>query len=258
MTDTTEAATDERSRDKGSVDERALARGVAIGLPLVTVTVAIAAGVILGMSMAILVLAAGTLLGVIALLWASLRVLSGDAPLPPELEALDATAHGVDALASRKKMLLRALKDLENERALGKLEDADFEEISSTYREELKDVLRRIDASLEPYRDKAEAAARAHLERAGLVESGYRGRGPTGDDEAEGDERAPEDAGPEPEKVADGRIACAKCGASNEPDAKFCKGCGGPLGKGADEAPTAERDRTDEGEREEEETSDEV
>ena len=269
MTDTTEAATDETSRDKGSVDERALARGVAIGLPLVTVTVAIAAGVILGMSMAILVLAAGTLLGVIALFWASLRVLSGDAPLPPELEALDATAHGVDALASRKKMLLRALKDLENERALGKLEDADFEEISSTYRDELKDVLRRIDASLEPYRDKAEAAARAHLERTGLVESGYRGRGPARDDEAEGDEAegdeaegdepaAPEDARPEAGKVEDGRIACATCGASNEPDAKFCKGCGGPLAKAADEAPKAARDRAGEGEREEEETSDEV
>ena len=76
-------------------------------------------------------LAAGLLLGVIALLWGSLRILSGDAALSPELEALDMAAQGVDALASRKKMLLRALKDLETERSLGKLEDEDFEQISA-------------------------------------------------------------------------------------------------------------------------------
>ncbi|HSO31144.1 MAG TPA: hypothetical protein VLT33_01475, partial [Labilithrix sp.] len=126
---------------KADLDERRIARGVAIGLPLVTVTVALAVGVIIGPAMAILILAAGMLLGVIALFWASLRVLSGDAALSPELEALDATAHAVDALASRKTMLVRALKDLDNERALGKLEADDHEQLSTTYRAELKEIM---------------------------------------------------------------------------------------------------------------------
>src|SRR4051794_18845606 len=82
---------------KAELDERRIARGVAIGLPVVTVTLALATGVMVGAPLAILVAASGVLLGVIALFWASLRILSGDAPLSPELEALDATAHAVDA-----------------------------------------------------------------------------------------------------------------------------------------------------------------
>ena len=160
---------------KAELDERRIARGVAIGLPLVTASLTLVTGVLLGPPIAILVLASGVLLGVIALFWASLRILSGDAALSPELEALDATAHAVDALASRKKMLVRALKDLDNERALGKLEDEDFEQLSYTYRGELKEVLTRIDATLEPHRPKAEDAARAYLAKAGLAEEGSRG-----------------------------------------------------------------------------------
>src|SRR5579885_2311431 len=114
---------------KAQLDERRIARGVALGLPLATVVLAFAVGTMLGVSMAVLVLAAGVMLGAIALFWASIRVLSGDAALPPELEALDMTAHGVDALASRKKMLLLALKDLQGEHELGKLDDEDYEQI---------------------------------------------------------------------------------------------------------------------------------
>ena len=226
---------------KAELDERRIARAVAIGLPVVTVTLTFAAGTMLGAPIAILVLAAGMLLGVIALFWASLRILSGDAALSPELEALDATAHAVDALASRKTMLVRALKDLENERALGKLEDDDFEQLSHTYRGELREVLTRIDASLEPHRPKAENAARAYLTKAGLLDDGYRG------------EQAPKDAPSAPESQpesqpegdtkepatleAPARVECSKCETSNEPDATFCKKCGTSLtAKVSDEA----------------------
>jgi hypothetical protein len=233
---------------KAELDERRIAHGVAIGLPAVTITLAAVIGVTIGAPMAILVLAAGMLLGVIGLFWASLRILSGDAALSPELEALDASAHAVDALASRKKMLLRALKDLDNERALGKLEADDHEQLSHTYRNELKDVLARIDASLEPHRKKAEDAARSYLAKAGLAEEGYRGTPPTPEsivdvDEEDEDEDEDEDvsapalakevvakkAAPPP-----ARLACPKCATSNEVDASFCKKCGASLAKDAD------------------------
>jgi hypothetical protein len=229
---------------KAELDERRIAHGVAIGLPLVTVTLATVMGVTIGAPMAILVLAAGMLLGVIGLFWASLRILSGDAPLSPELEALDASAHAVDALASRKKMLLRALKDLDNERALGKLEDDDHEQLSQTYRGELKDVLARIDASLEPHRKKAEDAARVYLAsaKAGLVEEGYRGTTPAEGDDDDDDDVA--DVGEpvvaksvvaEKTETAPARVACPKCSTANEVDASFCKKCGASLAKDAKE-----------------------
>ncbi|MDB4936936.1 MAG: hypothetical protein JWP87_3908 [Labilithrix sp.] len=227
---------------KAELDERRIARGVAIGLPLVTVTLTLVVGVTLGAPMAILVLAAGMLMGVIALFWASLRILSGDAALSPELEALDATAHAVDALASRKKMLLRALKDLDNERALGKLEDEDYEQLSHTYRGELKDVLGRIDASLEPHRPKAEDAARAYLAKVGLAEEGYRGtlarETPEVPEVPEAEESEPEPVvektAAKTKKEAAPRVACPKCETSNEVDASFCKKCGASLAKKED------------------------
>jgi hypothetical protein len=238
---------------KAELDERRIARGVAIGLPLITVSLAAIIGVTIGAPMAILVLASGTLLGVIALFWASLRILSGDAALSPELEALDATAHAVDALATRKTMLLRALKDLDNERALGKLEEEDHEQLSQTYRAELREVMARIDASLEPHRPKAEDAARAYLAKAGIaapaaVEDEEADDDDGEDHEADGDSEDESEPEPVLEKVAkvvasatekkkavatsaasSARTECTACKTSNEVDASFCKKCGGSL-----------------------------
>ena len=208
--------------DARASDEQRIARGVAIGLPLVTVTAAAIVGVVVGPATSILVLAAGLLLGVIALLWGSLRILSGDAALSPELEALDTAAQGVDALASRKKMLLRALKDLETERSLGKLEDEDFEQISATYREELKAVLRRIDETLAPHRARAEEAARRHLAKVGLLESGTGEAVPRASDVRDAKPSPTAESGAE--STAE-RVTCPSCGESNERDAKFCKEC---------------------------------
>ncbi len=230
---------------KADLDERRIARGVAVGLPLVTAATALVVGVVIGPSMAILILAAGMLLGVISLFWASLRVLSGDAALSPELEALDATAHAVDALSSRKRMLVRALKDLDNERALGKLEADDHAQLSNTYRGELKEVLKRMDASLDPHRPQAESAAHAFLVEAGVIDAGYRDATPPvkasapviddEDDEEEGDDIVVAKAAP----PSEARVACPKCAVSNEPDATFCKKCGTSLAAQA-EAPAKE------------------
>lgn len=191
--------------------EARLARRAAIALPIVTIAGATVMAFVAGAGPAILVLAAGTLLGVIALFWSSLRVLTGEAELPPELEALEASSQGsVDQLATRKKMLLRALKDLENERAIGKLEADDFEPIAATYRAELKTTMKRIDESIAPHRAKAEDLLREHLLAEGLLAR----------DEVPASTPAPAEPS---------RLECAKCGISNEKDAKFCKGCGATL-----------------------------
>lgn len=196
------------SESTEQLDEARIARAVAIGLPVVTVVAALAVGVMMGPATSILVAAAGLLLGVIAILWGSIRVLSGDAPLPPDLEELDMRSQGNDPLLSRKKMLLRALKDLENERAIGKLEADDYEPIAAQYRAELKTVLTKIDEALAPTRALAEEAAKQYLEKAKLGET---------------DDASEPDVSPKVSPVE--RILCPKCEAKNEPDAKFCKEC---------------------------------
>jgi hypothetical protein len=212
-----------REASRTPSDEQRISKWIAAGLPIATVVVAAIVGVLVGPATSILVLAAGLLLGVIALLWGSLRILSGEASLPPELEALDMATQGVDALASRKKMLLRALKDLQNERAIGKIEDEDYEQLAAAHREELKTVLRQIDESLAPHRSRAEEAARAHLASVGLTPT--EGGGATPAKLARGSDSSHGDATDTTNETSASRVTCPECDASNERDAKFCKEC---------------------------------
>jgi len=199
--------------------ERLLGRVVAMGLPVVAVVSAIGVGSAVGVGPALLVLAFGALVGTIALLWGSLRTLSGDAPLPSGLERAATHGHGVSAIADRKRRVLRALKDLESEHAIGKIDDADYDAIASRYREEAKSVMRELDEEVAPRRAEAEKLAQEYV--------ATRGKGAkTGGNLAQ------------PAKKGD-RIACASCGTSNEPDATFCKQCGGGMPGGKGEADAA-------------------
>lgn len=216
------------SPEKPALDEAKLGRALLLGIPSVAIVGAAVVGILFNAATAILVLIGAALLGVIALLWGSIRILSGDAPLPPELEALEGVTRGVDALAARKKMLVRAIKDLENERDLGKLETADFDQISENYRDQLKIVLKQMDETLAPHRERAEQIAREHLQKAGLAEKPYRGEPPV--------EPAAEERTSEKQTAKSERKVCPKCDASNEPDAKFCKECATSLVEKIDEA----------------------
>ena len=254
--------------------ERALGRWFAVILPAGTALLAIAVGSATSIGPGILVLAAGALLGAIALLWSSLRTLAGDAALPEELEAMDGVPLREDPLQARKKELLRALKDLAHDHAVGKIDDEDFEDLDARYREQAKAVMRDIDTAGTPARERAEKLAREHLARAGLraratalavaasAASAARDAEDADDvdDEEEDEDRAAdydelddharesEDALPSgapalvvrpaaPRPRITERQTCATCGTSNEGDATFCKKCGASL------APTSAEER---------------
>ncbi len=189
--------------------ERLLARLVAGALPLVCVAAAVGVAFVAGIGPALLVLAFGALVGTIALLWASLRTLSGDAPLPAGLERAASQSHGGSAMAERKRRVLRALKDLESEHAIGKIDDADYDAISGLYREEAKSVMRELDQEVAPSRAEAEKLALDYVAQRGL-----------GAKVAENRPRAI--------KAAE-RVVCGSCATSNEPDATFCKQCGSAI-----------------------------
>jgi len=192
--------------------ERSLGRAIAIGLPLTGVATAVVVGIVASFGTALLVLAASALIGTIALLWASVRTLSGDAPLPSGFEAIARQRHAVDPLGERKRRVLRALKDLEGEHAIGKIDDADYAAFVTRYRAEAKAVMREMDLDVAPSRDEAERIAREFLQRKGL--------GPA--KSADAAPRSP---------VEPARRACGACKASNEPDAVFCKACGAAIAK---------------------------
>jgi ribosomal protein L40E len=227
---------------EGEAAERALGRAVALGLPVVSVLAAITVGLIASVGSGLLVLASGALLGAIALLWASVRTLSGDAPLPVGLERLAAQTHHVDALDESKRRVLRALKDLENEHAIGRIDDADYDDLAAKYRQEAKALMREMDQNAAPGLAEAERVAREYLAKRGL------GMPPN---PAKGDTRKSRTSftteAAEPSEIAATssdrlRVACARCGTSNEADATFCKKCGAAVQPGT--AGTKESDAT--------------
>jgi hypothetical protein len=98
------------------------------------------------------------------------------------------------ALEREKLLSLRAIKELEFDRAMGKLSDADWQEMSGRLRQRAGRLIKQLDAS-EGYRGQIE---RDLAKRVG-------------------------EAAASP--VASSR-ACASCETANEADARFCKSCG--------------------------------
>jgi hypothetical protein len=206
-----------RRRDSDEA-ERSLGRTIAVALPLAGAASALIVGFVTSFGSAILILAASALLGTIAFLWASLRTLSGDAPLPSKLDALAASrpASGPKgALAERKRRVLRSLKDLENEHALGKIDDGDYATFVTRYREEAKEIMREMDEETAPELAEAERIANEYLQARGLT-----GKEPPA--VAVSADRSAENRDPD-------RLKCSVCGASNESDSAFCKACGGAM-----------------------------
>jgi len=112
-------------------------------LPLVTVVGAAVTGAMIGTEIALLVVAGGALVGVIALLWASVQSLTGESPLTLD-EALSLGAPSAEE--EQKRAVLRALKDLEFERGVGKISEEDYAELSARYRAEARRLIAALDA----------------------------------------------------------------------------------------------------------------
>jgi hypothetical protein len=119
------------------------------------------AGVTYGRGPFFLGLAFSVLLAAISLFWASLLSLTGDAPLTLN-EALGLAAPSAEE--ERKIAILRSLKDLEYERSVGKIGDADYRELSLKYRAEAKRLLQVVDDQMTASRARAEALVSAQLE----------------------------------------------------------------------------------------------
>jgi hypothetical protein len=135
-------------------------------VPTAWLLASIVAGQVSGIELAFLVFAAGVLVLVITLLWSSVQSLTGGSSLDFE-EALGMGAPS--KVEEEKRAVLRALKDLEYERGVGKITPEDYAELSAKYRAEAKRLIQSVDAALEPARREVEQALEARLKRAGVA-----------------------------------------------------------------------------------------
>jgi hypothetical protein len=202
------------SVDKALVERlgrhRAALAGGAVALAVVAVVVT---ANLRGLGVGLLVLAGAVLLLSIGLVWSSVLSLTGEAPLSLD-EALGMAAPRAEE--EQKRAVLRALKDLDYERSVGKISDEDYAELSARYRQQARELLRSLDEELAPARERL---ARLVAERVG--------------DPVPASTRAKKQkpAAPAKQRAAsvDGDAksrSCDECSAHNELDARFCKGCG--------------------------------
>ena len=143
-------------------------------------------------------------------LYRTLAPLVGKEESPPA----GALSESMRAVLEREKMLvLRSIKELEFDRAMGKVSAKDFEEMSGRLRARAMSLMRQLDTE-SGYRELIERDLQARLNSAG------------------GRVRRERPARPAPAAAPGGKAAgaCA-CGTANDADAAFCKRCGAKLGE---------------------------
>ena len=131
-----------------------------------------------------------------------------------EAPAVGALTESMRAVLEREKMLvLRSIKELEFDRAMGKVSAKDFEEMSGRLRARAMSLMRQLDTE-SGYRELIERDLQARLTSGGGRARRERGARPT----------------PAPASDAAPAGTCA-CGTANDADAAFCKRCGAKLGE---------------------------
>jgi hypothetical protein len=113
------------------------------------------------------------------------------------------------ALEREKMLTLRSIKELEFDKAMGKLSDEDFREMSGRLRQRAARLIHQLDAG---------AGYRAQVER-DLAKR----LGPHSSPVAQAADA------PAVTHGSPATRACAACSTANDPDARFCKQCGAQL-----------------------------
>ncbi len=195
----------------------------------------IALGAFYGLPLAVLGLATAALVLVVALLWASVSSLAGETDLSLD----EALSYGAPSAEEEQKLaVLRALKDLEFERSVGKISEEDYREFSARYRAEAKRLIARVDESLAATRRLAEDLASEQIRKSGVHDEEHREKS---DGSNHGAEPAPALEATR-EVAASDEFSCPACSTVNDVDARFCKHCGKTL-KASESVPTSTEEK---------------
>jgi hypothetical protein len=140
------------------------------------------------------------------------------------------------ALEREKTLVLRSIKELEFDQAMGKLAQADFDDMSARLRARALGLMRQLDATHAAPRERIERELADRLAR----ESRRVGGAGSGAGAGAAAARVNAAAAPSaaalasaPAPVPAPAVAmCEACGTPNDVDARFCKECGTKLARG--------------------------
>jgi hypothetical protein len=138
----------------------------------------------------------------------------------PEDDRTSMIGHRTRAALEREKMLaLRSIKELEFDRAMGKLSESDWQDMSGRLRARAGRLMRQLDAGT-GYRQQIERDLAKRLAQA--APGPQNPADARGADPVRGIRRADSVGPPSPP-------TCARCATANDLDARFCKNCGNKL-----------------------------
>jgi hypothetical protein len=123
------------------------------------------------------------------------------------------------ALEREKMLALRAIKELDFDRAMGKLSDSDWKEMSGRLRARAARLIRQLDAGSH-YREQIERDVAKRLTRGDARPT------PSRADDTHLRHSPPENR---ESAMASAERVCTACTTTNDADARFCKNCGNKL-----------------------------
>ena len=118
-------------------------------------------------------------------------------------------------LEREKALTLRSIKELEFDRAMGKLSEQDFDQMSGRLRSRAIGIMKQLEAGASVYRQEIERELAARIGK------------PPAPAPAPKVRSAP--AATESDRRPDLQVPQCACGTANDVDAKFCKNCGAKL-----------------------------
>jgi hypothetical protein len=148
------------------------------------------------------------------------------------------------ALEREKQLVLRSIKELEFDRAMGKLAPGDFDDMSARLKLRALRLMQQLDADAVAPRERLERELAERLRGGATAPSSAVGADASSrpsDHRADAAGVATASASALAPQV--GAVVCADCGAANDADARFCKACGTRLaaatvaGTGAEHGP---------------------
>jgi len=133
------------------------------------------------------------------------------------------------ALEREKMLALRAIKELEFDRAMGKLSDQDWKEMSTRLRSRAARLMRQLDAG-EGYRSQIERELEKRLgDQTAVIAGGPERAASHGTHGTAAPHGTAADGRPALSEPATAARLCASCSTANDADARFCKNCGSQL-----------------------------
>jgi hypothetical protein len=187
---------------------------------------AILTGWLVSVGTGVLVVAGGLVVAILVVGYLAIESLLSEGE---ELSTVaDVAQSELMELDREKAAILSSIRELENERDLGKISPVDFEALDAFFRKRAVDVMKKIDRDLSSWRKRAESMVAERVEKVGSAARAKKAASLLARSAPAPEPRGtPEGVIPAPAEAAlTAKRPCGACDTPIDPESNFCKKCG--------------------------------